>query len=473
MNIFDKINRNQISNLIEPLHKIPHNMCDLDFNERKNYLKKIEDYVKNIEQLILDVPPKEKQKTDLNILNFGIPVFQLAYYGFSVKNIIEDYVSIYKNSFEHYINSINRTYKAESFYNKSYKKILFFSTRLCTNSSVYKSTRGFIDKLSRVTDFHIDLMTLLPIEDSTKNCFENCKNVFQIENIKKNIEKIGSGRYDMIIYPDMNMDPRSSCIGMFRLAPVQITTFGHSETSGIADYFLTSKYYEIEPENNYTEKAICFDSLCLDYETIKLENFISHFKSRQHFQIHKDSNVYFCNSSFFKFGKEMFDIFRKILDKDKKAVIILTKMNNSEVDYVFYIAMEKYLGLEYTNRIKFFSRLNILENMNLLYLSDVFIESYPFGNMNSTLECFAAGLPVITMPTNKINGRFTYGYYKKMGLDKEYCANNVEEYVEKAVSVACSKDKSKRQELLEKSKILFEEEKSSKDWENFIREVCK
>lgn len=472
MSVFNKINRNQISNLIEPLHNIPHNIFDLDLNERISHLKKIEEYTKKVENLILDVPLKEKQKTDLNLLNIGFPVFQLAYYGFSVKNIIQNYVSIYKNSFEHYIDFTNKTYNAENFYNKSYKKILFFSTRLCTNSSVFKSTRGLIEGLSKVPDFHVDVMTLLPVEDGAKNCFTNCKNVFQIEDIKRNIEKIGSGRYDVVIYPDMNMDPRSSCIGMFRLAPVQITTFGHSETSGTADYFLTSKYYEVEPENNYTEKPICFDSLSLVYEEIKLEKFISHFKSKQHFQIHKDSNVYFCNSSFFKFGKEMFDIFRRILDKDKKAVIILTKMNN-EIDDIFYVAMEKNLGLEYTNRIKFSSRLNILENMNLLYISDVFIESYPFGNMNSTLECFAAGLPVVSMPTNKINGRFTCGYYKKMGLEKEYCVKNIDEYVEKAVSIACLKDKNKRNELIENSKILFEEKKSVEDWEKFIREVCK
>lgn len=442
----------------------------MDYHERKQHLEKIEEYTSRTKNIVENFSREEKKKINLNILNFGLPVFGLAYYGISVKCILENFVSIYKDIFDHYINHINN--KCKKYYNKDYKKILFVSSRLCNGkNSVFNTVGGVLSYLSNVPDFHVDVMTCYPIDKNIGNSLDKCKKIIKINSIEKNIEHILSEQYDAIIYPDMNMDVRTSCIGMFRLAPVQINTFAHSESSGMADYFITSKYYEIDSKNNYTETPIEFDSLSLIYKNIEIKDFIDKFRTRQHFQLHKDNNIYYCNSSLFKMGKEMFDIFRKILDKDKKAIIVLTKLN-LDFDYFFYVTMEKYLGLDYANRVRFLPRLSNIENMNLLYISDVFIESYPFGNMNSTFECFAAGLPVISMPTTKINGRFTYGYYKKMGLEKEYCAKDVDDYVDKAVSVANIKDKSKKQEILEKSKIIFEEKKSGEDWENFIRKVC-
>jgi predicted O-linked N-acetylglucosamine transferase (SPINDLY family) len=465
------MNENLISKAIEPLSQIPHYILEMDHKERGQHLLKVREHLAKFKEYVDSVPSYEKEKADINLLNNGLPVFYLAYYGLSIKDILEDFIYIYKNSFGNYINKINEKYKCETPYNKPYKKILFFSSRMNCNSSVYKSTHGILEHLSKVPDFHIDLMTQYPVSNDVMESYKDCKNIIQTDNIEKNIEKIGAGRYDVIVYPDMNMDAMTSCIGLFRLAPVQVTTFGHSESSGTADYFVTSKYYETEPENNYTEKPILFDSLGIVYKKIQLENYINNFKPREYFQIHKDNNIYFCNSSFFKMGKEMFDIFKGILEKDEKALIVLTKLGFSNFDLIFYTALEKNLGLEYANRIRFLSRLDSNDNMNLLYLSDVFIESYPFGNMNSTLECFACGLPVVSMPTNKINGRFTYGFYKKINLEKDYCVNTVEEYIEKAVSIATSKDKSKRTELLEKSRVLFEEKKSAQDWEDFIRSL--
>ena len=49
-----------------------------------------------------------------------------------------------------------------------------------------------------------------------------------------------------------------------RLAPIQITAWGHSITSGIdtIDYYISSKYYENEESQKfYSEKLILQDSL--------------------------------------------------------------------------------------------------------------------------------------------------------------------------------------------------------------------
>jgi protein O-GlcNAc transferase len=462
---------NSISNNLYSLTQIPHVIFTMDRNERIAYLSKIREYLFNSKKLIKQATQFEKDNVDLNILDHPMSVFMMAYYGVSVKELISEYVSIYKMVFADFINKTNMKYCCKNPYNKPYKKILFCSGRLSNYSSVFRSTYEIINHLSKVSDFHVDVMTKFPIPDDIRAGYSNCKNLYELKLIRHNIDIIASNRYDIIVYPDMNMDEVTSCIGLFRLAPIQITTFGHSETSGLADYFVTSKQYEVDAANNYTEKVAQFDSLALKYKRIDIQDQIKNFTNRCYFQIPQNCNLYYCNSSCFKFGKEMFNIFKGILDEDKNAIIALTKLGMNYWDLTFFDFLDKYLPLEYKNRIRFLPRLNYWENINLLYLSDVFIESYPFGNMNSSLECFATGLPVVSMPTTKINGRFTHAYYKKMDLEKQYCVSNETDYINKAVEIATNKNKQKKEELMAKSSILFEEEESVIEWENFLRKL--
>ena len=86
-------------------------------------------------------------------------------------------------------------------------------------------------------------------------------------------------------------------------------------------------------------------------------------------------------------------------------------------------------------RIKFFKVLSLYEYLNLINISDIVLDTYPFGGCNSSLEAFYLDKPVVSWPTNKINGRFTYGFYKKMDIN-ECIAKNKEDYINKCVKLS-------------------------------------
>lgn len=449
--------------ILNDIHKINHCTFAMNYEERVEYLNKIKKYLSDCKSYILN---NKDENDNLDYLNYNLPVFMFAYYGINVNDIITEIANLYKIIFEEKINKINSKYSCSSKYNKPYKKILFCSGRLCSKSSVFNSTINIIKHLASKDNFHVDILTKKINYPEIKENYKNCKNIYEKEKGTACLDLIGGGRYDAIIYPDMNMDNFNSCLGLFRLAPVQINTFGHSETSGMADYFISSKFYEHEnSQDNYSEKLIKFDSLALDYPKIK--EFEKNL-SKSYFQIPNNYNIYYCNSSFFKFGKEFFYIIDQILKNDKKSMIVLTKLNYPQWDVNFFNFLEKNISKENINRVKFLNRLNPIENYNMINISDVYLESYPFGNMNSTLECFNLGLPVVSLPTLKINNRFTYGFYKKIGLEKEYCFESIDDYINKSIEIANVKDQNKRKELKEKSKILFENKDSSIEWENFL-----
>ena len=76
-----------------------------------------------------------------------------------------------------------------------------------------------------------------------KFLIDSVEKTFLVNTPKLNIIKndIMRENYDIIVYPSIGMHPWSFVFSNFRLAPIQITTWGHSVTSGIntVDYYIS------------------------------------------------------------------------------------------------------------------------------------------------------------------------------------------------------------------------------------------
>jgi predicted O-linked N-acetylglucosamine transferase (SPINDLY family) len=104
--------------------------------------------------------------------------------------------------------------------------------------------------------------------------------------------------------------------------------------------------------------------------------------------------------------------------------------------------------------------------MNYIYISDVVLDVYPFGGCNSSLEAFSLGKIIVTLPGKLINGRFTSGFYKKMGLDYLICKNE-KEYIDLSIELGLvNSTRFKIEKLIkEKNNILFNDKESINEWE--------
>jgi predicted O-linked N-acetylglucosamine transferase (SPINDLY family) len=105
----------------------------------------------------------------------------------------------------------------------------------------------------------------------------------------------------------------------------------------------------------------------------------------------------------------------------------------------------------------------------LISCMDVILDSYPFGGCNTTLDSFNFNKIVVTLPSDKINGRFTFGFYKKMDII-EPIANNIDDFVDKAINFASNKllrDQIENK-IKERKSLLFEEKDSIETWKNML-----
>src|SRR5439155_5194647 len=109
------------------------------------------------------------------------------------------------------------------------------------------------------------------------------------------------------------------------------------------------------------------------------------------------------------------------------------------------------------DRLRFIPRVRREEFRALHQMCDVTLAPFPFGAGDTSLEALALGVPVVTMPTQFLRGRFTHAMYRAMGM-MDCVAENVTEYVEIAVKLAndLTWRKDVNQRILDTNGVLFE-----------------
>jgi predicted O-linked N-acetylglucosamine transferase (SPINDLY family) len=361
-------------------------------------------------------------------------------------------------------------------------KIGFASCFLMQNQSVCRDRIGIIRFLILDNRFDVYLFTTSPKEEAIYNVVINSigfKNKILLEeNIESARKIIGDHNLDILVYPEIGMDFFYYLLAFSRLAPIQINTWGHSETCGIntIDYYFSSKYYELEDsEKFYSEKIVKLDSLCTYYYSLRIFDFSKNIidssqeKLRVEKNLPKNGIIYGIFQTVFKYHPTNIKIIKEILYLDPKAIIIMLTYEDLEERFIDYL--DKNLSYQ-TNRIRIFSRSNLYEYTKLIKCVDIILDSYPFGGCNSTLEAFFLNKVVITLPSEKINGRFTYGFYKKMDIMEPICYTQ-DEFINKSIFYANNKQELKKIEnkIAKNSHKLFEEEDSITTWKDKLIEL--
>ena len=144
----------------------------------------------------------------------------------------------------------------------------------------------------------------------------------------------------------------------------------------------------------------------------------------------------------------------------------------SNWDRIVHARLAKLLGEAQLRRIFFFDRLTRDAFRALNLACDATLAPFPFGGGDTSLEAFAQGTPVVTMPTPYLRGNFTHAMYRAMGIDA-CVANSPEQYVEIALRLA--NDPAWREEvqqsILAKNQVLFENPAGVDELADFISGV--
>jgi len=291
------------------------------------------------------------------------------------------------------------------------------------------------------------------------------------------VQGIIDQQLDVLIYPEIGMDPMSIKLASLRLAPVQVATWGHPETTGLPtiDYYLSAE--EMEPpdaQENYSERLITLPNLgcfyrprggkAIDPDLGKLG-------------IDLESPLFLCPGMPFKYAPQHDWIFAEIARRLGRCLFIFFTPDVSNLAEKLRQRLEAAFircGLSIDEHVIFIPWLNGPAFDGLLGRADVFLDTIGFSGFNTAMQAVERGIPIVTREGRFLRGRLASGILKRMGL-QELVAGSDEDYISLAVKLIRDGEyrERTRQRIEAERHVLFEDIAPIRALENFLAEVAK
>lgn len=262
---------------------------------------------------------------------------------------------------------------------------------------------------------------------------------------------------DALFYPEIGMEAVTYFLAFARLAPLQVTTWGHPETTGIdtIDAFLSSDWLEpAGAEACYGERLARLDALpARPYPPEARRRF-----ERAHFGLPEGARLYACPQTLFKFHPSFDPMLAEILARDGEAILVL--LEGPTPAWAERLAARlRRCGIDVDRRVRFLPPMPLEQYLSLCRVADVVLDTPVFGGGNSTYEALHQDAVVITLESEFLRGRITAGMYRKMGL-ADLIPADAKAYVEMALRVARDADFRAllRRRIAERRDLLYERE---------------
>ena len=352
-------------------------------------------------------------------------------------------------------------------------RVGFISSYLCLHT-IGKLSRGLITSLSR-EQFHVTLFSITQHDDVVANELAASvdRQVVLGRDLARARRAILENSVDILFYTDIGMDHATYTLAFSRLAPVQCTTWGHPETTGLAtiDYFLSSAEMETAgAEAHYSERLVKLPSLTFCFTQSQLP---PNLLSREQFGLHPTAHLYACPQSIYKLHPDFDAALAGILRRDPQGQIVLIEWAYPEADEQLRRRFARTMP-DVAGRIVFVPRLQSEKFMNFLTLIDVLLDPFPYGGGNSSLEGFSCGVPVVTLPTEFLRGRITQALCRRLGIE-QCIAADLEEYIQIAVRLGSDPDyrRAVRDQILANRPHLFNGDEAKASLEAFLIQAAK
>lgn len=283
---------------------------------------------------------------------------------------------------------------------------------------------------------------------------------------------------DVLLYPDIGMDPTCAKMAALRLAPVQAVSLGHPMTTGLPtmDYFLSSDLMEPEDgQKAYTEELVRLPGLSVHYEPLRQA---PPAFDRAHFGFAEDTVLYFCPQSLYKYLPEYDRLFPLVARQVPGCRFVF--LANAQADVLNRRFVER-LGRSFADHgLVMDDFVTMLPHQPpdayhaLNCVCDVFLDSIEWSGFNTAMEAVSAKLPPVIFPTGHMRGRHSLAVARMLDLD-EIIAGSFDEYVALAVRMGTDPVflENVRQKVVANSPHLFTDMAPIRGLESFLEDAAK
>ncbi len=412
-------------------------------------------------QNLLDGPPLRIADPAREI---GVTMFGLAYHGENDRELLQQVTRLCRKAYQ-------PRYRGQPGNRRRGKiRIGFFSEHF-NSHSIGRLTKGLITHLSR-RDFEVYVFSFARHRDTVAEQIRAGADhylAFADETLADIEAVIARQELDVLIYPDIGMDPLPYFLAYSRLAPLQCVTWGHPVTTGIdtIDCFISADAIELpDSAAHYSEQLVRLPAFVLPaYERPPP---LPSAKSREHFGLRDDRHLYVCPQSLVKLHPDFDSVFGEILLRDPVGEVLLI---HHEYPQYATLLRERFRRKfpDAVDRVRFMPRMQWADCLNLMAISDVMLDTFHFGGGNTSCEALAMATPVVTLPHAYLRGRFTAACYWQMEMD-DCVARTPRDYVDIALRLAQERDYREHitESIAARRDAIFDNLKSVRAFEEFF-----
>ena len=343
--------------------------------------------------------------------------------------------------------------------------------------SIGKTSQGFFAHLPR-DKFKVYALFIPPVVDDPLSAAIKAQAdevLVLTSDLQQARAEIANLALDILFYQDIGMEPLSYFLAYARLALVQCTSFGHPDTTGIAnmDYFISSQLFEtVDADSHYSEQLyqLPYPSLLSYYSRPTLPTLL---KQRSDFGFDDQEHLYCCPQSLFKFHPDFDHILAAILRQDKQGKLVLLSGTLPAFKQALLSRFQTTLP-DVLEQVIFLPAQSFADFLQLLAVVDVLLDIPQFNGMNTSLEAFSVGTPVVTLPGGLQRSRHGAGLYRKMAIE-DCIAIDAEDYVNIALRLANDSAfaKSVREKILANCDHLFADQATIDAFSDFFQQALK
>jgi len=224
-----------------------------------------------------------------------------------------------------------------------------------------------------------------------------------------------------------------------RTAPIQINFLGYPGTLGHQNDYIISDLEVIpkEKQNFYFEKIIYMPNTFLPSFTKFNAN--SDLK-KENFNLKESSFVFANFNNHGKITPSIFNCWMRILKKVKGSILWLMDGDEYSRANLKKEAIKRNVESE---RIIFSTRLDYYEHNVRYKFCDLFLDTFPYNAHSTASSCLFSGVPLLTIKGEAFQSRVASSLLKDLEMGELICSN-VEEYENKAITIANSHKESQR-----------------------------
>jgi predicted O-linked N-acetylglucosamine transferase (SPINDLY family) len=236
---------------------------------------------------------------------------------------------------------------------------------------------------------------------------------------------------DVLIYPELGMEALSGQLASSRLAPVQVASWGHPETSGLPtiDYYLSAEAFEPPgAQQYYTETLVTLPGFGCVYE----ESSVTAVEpDLARLGIDSESPILICPGTPYKYAPQHDRVFPAIARKIGRCQFVFFMHQPAHLSEKLHRRLKAAFerdGLDFERYAIVIPRQPRAEFFGLMKRADLYLDTIGFSGFNTAMQAVGNGLPIVTMEGRFMRGRLASGLLKRIGLS-ELVAQSEEEYV--------------------------------------------